>query len=103
MRNLRLFSWIRPFAQTTTYFGVAMIAMIWTGAYFLAKEKHDTAYENALRQGNNLSRIFAEYIARVIKGTDSQLLVVRELYRQNFQGVDLLHWISDAKFKNDLA
>ncbi|HTS41982.1 MAG TPA: EAL domain-containing protein [Xanthobacteraceae bacterium] len=80
-----------------------MIAVIWMGATFLAHEKHDSAYENALRQGNNLTRIFAEYISRIIRGTDSQLLMLRELYQKNPQGVDLLQWINDAKFKNDIA
>src|SRR5262249_24706138 len=99
----RLFSWLRPFAQTTTYFGVAMIAVIWVGAFFLASEKHDYAYENALRQANNLTRIFAEYIGRLINATDNQLLGLQELYQKNYAGADLIHWINEAKSRNDLA
>ena len=103
MRDRRIFKWLRACAQTTTYLGVVMIGVIWSGAFFLANEKRDYAYENAQRQGSNLARIFAEYISRVINGTDSQLLVLRELYQNNPQITDLSHWVNNAKFKNDLA
>jgi diguanylate cyclase (GGDEF)-like protein/PAS domain S-box-containing protein len=103
MRDSRLFAWVRACRQTTTYLGVVMIGVIWSGAFYLAEEKREYAYENALRQGSNLTRIFAEYISRVIRGTDSKLLVLRELYQNNVQNFDLVHWVNDAKFKNDLA
>ena len=103
MRNRSFFKWLRACAQTTTYLGVVMIGVIWSGAFFLANEKREYATENAQRQGSNLARIFAEYISRVINGTDSQLLVLRELYQNNPQIDDVAHWINNAKFKNDLA
>ena len=80
-----------------------MIGVVWSGAYYLANDKREYAYENAQRQGRNLARIFAEYISKVINGTDSQLLVLRELYENNPQIADLSHWVNNAKFKNDLA
>jgi diguanylate cyclase (GGDEF)-like protein len=103
MRDRSLFKWLRACAQTTTSLGVVMIVVIWSGAYFLTNEKREYAVENAQRQGGNLARIFAEYISRVINGTDSQLLVLRELYQSNWTSSELLPWISNARFKNDLA
>src|ERR1700674_1822597 len=103
MRDLRLFKWLSACAQTTTYLGVLMIVVIWAGAFFLATEKRDYAYENAKRQGSNLARIFAEYVSRVINGTDSQLLMLRDLYQSNQSNSELAHWINNAEFKNDLA
>jgi diguanylate cyclase (GGDEF)-like protein/PAS domain S-box-containing protein len=103
MRDGHLFQWFRACRQTTTYLGVVMIGVIWSGAFFLAQEKRAYAYENALRQGSNLSRIFAEYISRVISGADSQLLILRKLYAEAPERFDLARWVNDAKFKNDLA
>src|SRR5262249_49736208 len=49
----------------------------------------------------NLTRVFAEYISRVIQSTDSQMLMLRELYQNNED--DFAHWIRNAIFSNDLA
>jgi diguanylate cyclase (GGDEF)-like protein/PAS domain S-box-containing protein len=101
---MRMFPWLRAFAQPTTYLGLVMIAVIWSGAFFLAKEEREHAYEAAVRQGSNLTHVFEEYIARVVKNTDSQLLVLRDLYRQREQqDFDLPHWINDDKLKHDLV
>ncbi len=103
MQVRRLLSWLGPFRQTTTYLGVVMIIVIWAGAFFLASEKQDNALDYAQRQGSNLVRIFAEYISRVINGTDSQLLMLRDLYQNNPSTSELTHWINNAQFKNDLT
>jgi diguanylate cyclase (GGDEF)-like protein len=103
MRNSRYSKWLKAWAQTTTYLGVVMIGVIWSAAFFLANEKYGHALDSAQRQGSNLARVFAEYISRVINGTDSQLLVLRELYENNPRVADLSHWVNNARFKNDLA
>ncbi len=97
------FAWLNAWAQTTTYLGVVMIGVIWSGAFFLANEKYEHALEGAERQGANIARVFAEYISRVINGTDSQLVVLRELYQANPEINELAYWVGNAKFKNDLA
>jgi hypothetical protein len=68
MRDRWLLQWLRAFAQITTVLGVAMIGVIWSGVYYLGTEERERAYQEAQRQGSNLSRVFAEYIARVIRG-----------------------------------
>ncbi len=59
--------WAQAFRQTTTYLGVVVIAIIWSGIYLLSSEQHDRAYQDALRQGGNLARVLEEYIERVVQ------------------------------------
>ncbi|HWP26277.1 MAG TPA: EAL domain-containing protein [Xanthobacteraceae bacterium] len=97
------FAWLNSWAQTTTYLGVVMIGVIWTAAFHLANEKYEHTLEGAQRQGANIARAFAEYISRVINGTDGQLIVLRELYHANPESGEFAYWVGNAKFKNDLA
>ncbi len=60
-------NWVQAFRQTTTYLGVAVIAIIWGGIYLLAAQERESAYQDAVRQGNNLSRVLEEYIRRVVQ------------------------------------
>jgi diguanylate cyclase (GGDEF)-like protein len=95
--------WIRAFAQTTTYLGVIMIGAIWGGIYFLTAEAHDRAYEDGLRQGSNLTRVFEEYIAHAISGIDSELLVLRKLYQQDPPHFDFDSWIDSTTARSSLT
>jgi hypothetical protein len=95
--------WVRASAQTTTYLGVVMIVAIWGGIYFLSNEAYDRAYEDGLRQGSNLARVFEEYIARAIKGTDSELLVLRKLYERDSAHFDFDYWIDSATIRSNLT
>jgi diguanylate cyclase (GGDEF)-like protein len=97
------FRWLNAWAQTTTYLGVVMIGVIWSGAFYLVNEKHEHALESAQRQGANIARVFAEYISRVINGMDGQLIGLRELYQNNPEVGEFAYWVRNAKFKNDLA
>jgi two-component system, sensor histidine kinase len=94
---------IRAFAQTTTYLGVVMIVAIWGGIYIITNDAHDRAYEDGLRQGSNLTRLFEEYIWRVIREADSQLLVLRKLYEQDPVNFDFARWIDNEKLPGDLT
>jgi two-component sensor histidine kinase len=81
---------LRTFAQMTTYLGVAVIVILWGAVFYFAHEENDEAAEAAVRQGTNLARIFEEYVARVVGGTDTTLLALRELYQLDPQGFDLV-------------
>jgi diguanylate cyclase (GGDEF)-like protein len=98
-----MFQSIRAFAQTTTYLGLAMIAAIWGGVYLLSIEANNRAYEDGLRQGSNLTRVFEEYISRVIRGTDNELLVLRKLYQQDATNFNFAKWIDSANLPDDLT
>jgi diguanylate cyclase (GGDEF)-like protein/PAS domain S-box-containing protein len=95
--------WIRAFAQTTTYLGVVMIVAIWGGIYFLSTQAHDRAYEDGLRKGSNMARVFEEYIARVISGIDSELLVLRKLYEQDPEHFRFDNWVDSATTRSNLT
>src|ERR1700722_3371621 len=95
--------WMRAFAQTTTYLGVVMIVAIWGGIYFLTKEAYDRAYEDGLRQGSNLTRVFDEYISHAISGIDGELLVLRKLYAQDPAHFEFGNWIDRSTARNNLT
>jgi diguanylate cyclase (GGDEF)-like protein/PAS domain S-box-containing protein len=95
--------WLRSLRQTTTYLGVAVIVIIWGGIYLLANEEHDSAYQDAARQGGNLSRVLEEYIHRVVQESDSALLELRRDYLSDPQHFDLQEWIARGQVHNDLT
>jgi diguanylate cyclase (GGDEF)-like protein/PAS domain S-box-containing protein len=95
-----MFQRLRAFAQTTTYLGVAVIALIWCGVIYLAHEEHARAYEDGVRQGSNLARIFEGYISRVMGGADSTLLALRELYKRDPKHFDITSPIGHNQFQD---
>jgi diguanylate cyclase (GGDEF)-like protein/PAS domain S-box-containing protein len=95
-----MFQWIRAFAQTTTYLGLAVIASIWCGVFFLTHEERARAYEEGVRQGSNLARVFEAYISRVIGGADSALLTLRDLYQLDPQHFDIARPFNRKQFQD---
>jgi len=95
--------WIRAFAQPTTYLGAVMIALVWTGVHLLRDEAHDRAAADGLRQGLNLSRVVEEYVSRVIKGTDSALLVFRKLYAEDPEKFNFYNWTDSTTARNNMT
>jgi diguanylate cyclase (GGDEF)-like protein len=85
--------WIRAFAQTTTFLGVVTIVTIWGTIYFLTSEAYERAYQDGLRQGSNLARVFEEYISSAIAGIDKELMVLRKVYQQDSAHFDFNDWI----------
>jgi PAS domain S-box-containing protein len=97
-----LFQHLRKFAQTTTYLGAGMIVIIWCTIVHLAFEGHRRAYEDGIRQGGNLARIFQEYISRVVGGADATLKTLRELYQTDAQHFDIARLTDRDRLQNDL-
>jgi hypothetical protein len=77
------------FRQTTTYLGVAVIAIVWGGIYLLASREHDRAYQDAVRQGSNLTRMLEEYIRRIVRESDSSLLALRRAFESDPDNFDV--------------
>jgi diguanylate cyclase (GGDEF)-like protein len=94
--------YLRAFRQTTTYLGVAVIAIVWGGIYLLASQEHERAYRDAVRQGNNLTRVLEEYIRRAVQASDSALLTLRRAYQNDPQHFDLARWVARTQSKTDL-
>jgi len=95
--------WLQAIRQTTTYLGVVMIAIVWGGIYLLASQQHERAYEDAVRQGSNLTRVLEEYIRRVVQETDHALLALRRAYQKDPQHFDIADWIARTQSQNNLA
>jgi diguanylate cyclase (GGDEF)-like protein len=98
-----MFRWVRAISQTTTCLGVVLIGAIWGGVFLLANVAHQRAYEEGMRQGSNLTRIFQEYISRVIQSADSQLQFLRKAYEQDPANFDFARWIDSTRKRNDLT
>ena len=92
-----MFQRLRSFAQPTSYLGLAVIAGIWCAAFFLANLERERAYDDALKRGQTLARVFDEYISRVINAIDDELLVLRKIYAKNPSHFDLATWIDNKR------
>jgi diguanylate cyclase (GGDEF)-like protein/PAS domain S-box-containing protein len=95
--------WAQAFRQTTTYLGVVVIAIIWCGIYLLSGEQRESAYEDAVRQGSNLTRVLEEYIKRVVQESDSALLELRRAYQKDPQHFDIAAWAAHAQAYSNLT
>jgi diguanylate cyclase (GGDEF)-like protein/PAS domain S-box-containing protein len=95
--------WFQALRQPTTYLGVAVIIFIWGGVWLLASQEHKRAYEEAVRQGDNLTWVLEEYVRRVVEESDHALLVLRQGYQQDPQRFDIGSWVSQTQAKNDLS
>jgi diguanylate cyclase (GGDEF)-like protein/PAS domain S-box-containing protein len=95
--------WFQAFRQTTTYLGVAVIAIIWGGIYLLASQEHENAYQDALRQGGNLARVLEEYIERIVQESDSALLALRSAYAMDPQHFDIAGWAARTQSYTNLT
>src|SRR5215471_17529813 len=81
--------WFRSLAHATTVLALVVVIGIWCGAILLARVEHQRAYDEGLRQGTNLARVFKEYIARVIGGADNVLLILRDAYEHDANAFDI--------------
>ncbi len=95
--------WLQAFRQTTTYLGVVVVAIIWGGIYLLASAQHERAYQDALRQGSNLTRVLEEYVRRFVQQCDQSLLALRRAYERNPDHFDIDTWIARTHPDNDLT
>jgi len=94
--------WVQAIRQTATYLGVVVIAIIWGGIYLLASQEHERAYQDAVRQGSNLTRVLEEYISRVVLQSDSALLALRRSYQKDPQHFDIARWVARTQVHQDL-
>jgi diguanylate cyclase (GGDEF)-like protein len=88
---------IRAFAQTTTYLGVAVISIIWGGIYLLDRQARERDYQDAVRQGNNLTRVLDQYITRIVEESDGALFALRQSYQENPKYFDIAAWLGHTR------
>jgi len=94
---------LRAFRQTTTYLGVAVIAIIWGSIYVLSRLEHARAYQDAVRQGSNLTRVLEEYIRRVVRESDTSLLAMRRAYESNPGNFNVAAWAKENPPYSDMT
>ncbi len=95
--------WVQAIRQATTYLGLVVIAIIWGGIYLLSSEQHEHAYQDAVRQGSNLTRVLEEYLRRVVQETDNALLALRRAYQKDPQHFDIAGWVARTQSHNSLT
>ena len=62
--------WLRAIPQATTFFGLAMIALIWGAVEFDLNAEYERSQASALQSTTNLARLFEDQIVRTIKSND---------------------------------
>lgn len=93
---------VHALAQPVTYLSIAMLAFIYCGvAYLLIADRKDN-FDNAVRDGKNLVRIFDQSFSHIFKSVDAALLFVRKSYQQSPASFDLATWVHDPSIRNKL-
>ena len=95
--------WLRALAQPTTYLGVAMLVFIFAALSYLLYQARASDEEDAKRSGENLTRMYAQSISRLLASADNTLLLLREYYRNNPTETNFITWATGPQFKNDLG
>jgi diguanylate cyclase (GGDEF)-like protein/PAS domain S-box-containing protein len=95
--------WVQSVRHATTYLGLAVIVVIWSGVFLLGEQEHRRAFDEAVRQGNNLTSVLEEYVQRIVLQSDNVLLAMRRDYLRNPKDFDLVTWAKDAQFHNRLT
>src|SRR6516165_3646314 len=95
--------WVQSVRHATTYLGLAVIVVIWSGVFLLGEQEHRRAFDEAVRQGNNLTSVLEEYVQRIVLQSDNVLLAMRRDYLRNPKDFDLVTCAKDAQFHNRLT
>lgn len=94
---------LRATLQFLTFFGLAMIAVVWIGVEHNLSIRHQAARRSAEQNVGNLSLIFEEHVSRAIREADKRLLLLRAAYENAPDGeFDLRAWVGNALFRSDL-
>ena len=94
--------WLRALAQPTTYLGLAMLAFVFAGLTFLLLQSRADEEDEAKRTGENVVRLFAQSISRVLTDADNTLLLLRKIYESHPDETAFVLWPTGPEFKNDL-
>jgi diguanylate cyclase (GGDEF)-like protein/PAS domain S-box-containing protein len=93
--------WLRALAQPTTYLGVAMLVFVVAGVIFLLIQSRTVEEDEAKRDGDNVVRIFAQSISRLLTNADDTLLLLRRFYEDHPDETDFIQWAARAGRQND--
>jgi diguanylate cyclase (GGDEF)-like protein len=97
--NWRL--WLRAASQGTTYFGLAMIALIWLSVHFHLAVEHERTQQAAVQNSSNLARAFEEHLVRSLTEIDQVLIFLRETYLRDPARFDMSKYVSRSGILGD--
>lgn len=103
MSALRLIQWRRQLLRPTSMLGVVIISIFWIALAIQLTVERTKALDTAIERGSNFARIFDESTARLIKGVDRSLLMLRKIYEENPERFDLRTWVQQTALVGDLT
>jgi diguanylate cyclase (GGDEF)-like protein len=102
MRGCLSSAWLRSFLQPVTYLDVGMSLLILAGLFYLISKDQEAAYGAALRNGDNLARVFEGHISRTIKSADNTLLYLRKSYQRDPGNFAVPTVAQDPEFRHEV-
>jgi diguanylate cyclase (GGDEF)-like protein len=97
----KLKGWLRAMWQPATYFGLAMVAVVWAAVGYSVYVDGQRTAQEAIRESDNFAWIFEEYVVRTITSIDNKLLLLRRLYQLDPAHLDLRAWRDQFQSPND--
>jgi diguanylate cyclase (GGDEF)-like protein len=101
--NIDWRGWLRAIPQGMTYFGLAMIALIWGAVEFHLNVERARSEATTIQSTGNLARVFEEQIIRTIKANDR---ILRSLQRASANGTlqeDFRRWAGEVNESGDFT
>src|SRR4029077_16925088 len=83
--------------------GLFALAIIWVGAWSMAREDASRTEAAAFHETANLARVFEENIIRLIQAHDQILLSARSSLAKDPESFDLAAWAREQKFAPEVS
>ena len=95
--------WARWLLNATTYFGLAMIAVVWAGLLCSERNSTHTFLTVTREHGKNLASAFEESVIRSVSEIDKTLLLLRARYLLDPQHFDIRRVAANPLYSSDLV
>jgi diguanylate cyclase (GGDEF)-like protein len=95
--------WLRSSLNPTTYFGLAMVVLMWAGVNLNAYSDEKNFIKTARENGGNLTRAYEESVSRSVSEIDKTLLLLRSRIALDGDRFDLRNVAIDPVYSSDLA
>src|SRR5262245_55674686 len=102
MKEGKARQWLRALAQPTTYLGVAMLVFVFVARGYLLLQSRAADEAEAKRNGENLARMVAHSIGRLLTNADNTLLLLRKIHRNVPSQAELMALATDRELRNNL-
>jgi diguanylate cyclase (GGDEF)-like protein len=102
-KQSELSRWLRAAPQATTFFGLAMVALIWGAVEFHLNTERELSKTGAIRSMGNLARVFDEQIVRTIKANDRILRSLQLSSVNETLSADFSRWVSEIDDQSNLT